>query len=119
MAPEAWFEASYFNPNCPGMGLNFVFSNFDSDLGNIEFNNVHLDNFNFEDAIKEAKLLLGPRKTFQELGASTSSLQVSHLPLLEPANKKYDALTLDEAYYNLDNSTCQEPIHLNEIRAQK
>ena len=48
MAPEAWFEASYFDPNGPGMGLDFDFSNFDSDLGNIEFNNVHLDNFNFK-----------------------------------------------------------------------
>ena len=77
-------------------------------------------NFNFKDMIKEAKLSLGPHKTFQELGASTSSLQVSHLPLLEPANKKSNALALDEAYYsNPDNSTCQEPVHSNEIQTQK
>ena len=75
----------------------------------------HGTNFNFEDALREAELSPSPRETFQ--GAITGSL--SHLPPLKLSSEKSDAvLTLAKAS-NPGTSTRQEPVHSNEVRAQK
>lgn len=146
MAAEARSEPLNFDPNGPGMGLDLDFNNFDlgnidainidNDIANFGFNNdfdnfdlgdLDVDNgmnysanFNFEVAVKEAELSLGPRETFQEANTSLSSL--SNLPTLpvKLTNKKSDALTLAEAS-NPGTSTLvrQEPVHSNEMRAQK
>jgi hypothetical protein len=149
VAPEAHSEAVSFDPNGPGMGLDFDFNNFDMglidsesdainvdrDVANLGYNNIDFDtfdlgdlninigmnysantaNFNSEDALKEAELLLGPREAFQVQEANTS---LSVAPLELP-NEKYEELTLPEAYTNTGTSTLQEPVHENEMRAQK
>ena len=67
--------------------------------------------------LKEAELvLLGPRKALQE---ANMSLPVAALPVAqELPNKNFEALTLPKAC-NLGTSTLQEPVHSNEMRAQK
>jgi hypothetical protein len=138
MAPEAHSEAVNFDPNGPGMGLDLDFNNFDvgnfgsdginvdRDVANVGYNFIDFNNFdlggldtnigmnysantniNFEDSdalitpLKEAELLLGP---------------------LELPNEKSEAPTLAEAY-NTGTGTStlqvQEPVHSNEMRAQK
>ena len=145
MAAEAQSGTLNFDPNGPGMGLDLDFNKFDidnidaiqfnvdCDIANFGFNNLNNDfdnfdlggfdiengaNFNFEGALKEAELSLGPRETLQEANTSLSSL--SNLPPLKLTNEKSGALTLTEAS-NLGTSTLerQEPVHSNEMRAQK
>jgi hypothetical protein len=124
MAPEAQPEAAYFDPNGPGMGLDVDFNNFDLgdidaididrvvanfgfntidfnkfDLGGLDIINNGINytsvKFDFEDTLKEAE----SRETLQ-------------------ANEKSEELSLAEAS-NPGNSTHQELVHSNEIRAQK
>jgi hypothetical protein len=141
-------EAVNFDPNGPGMGLDLDFNNFDvgnidsvtvnadHDVANFNYNSSSFDfdnidfrgldvnigmpvnysantaNFNFEDALtKEAELSLGPREAFQE---PNMSLPVAPLSLELPN----EALTLGEAY-NPSTPTLQDPVHSNEMRAQK
>jgi hypothetical protein len=103
-------------------GYNNTSIEFDNfDLGGLN-NNIGMNysansaNFNFEDALKEAELLLGPqaREAFQE---SNMSLPVDPLPAELP-NEKSEALTLAEAN-NTGSSTLQEPVHSNGMPAQK
>ncbi|KAF8951490.1 hypothetical protein BDZ97DRAFT_1909987 [Flammula alnicola] len=76
--------ASHFDPNGPGMGLDFNFSNLDF---GIDFTS----NFNFDEAFIEAALSLGPRET-----ANTSPLLPSYSnPFDDP--RQFRATNLAEA----------------------
>ena len=142
MVPEAHMEMN-FDPNGPGMGLDLDFNNFDvgnidSDALNVDcdaayfgYNNMDFDfgdldinigsgnnaNFNFEDVLNEAELSLGPREEFQEANMSFPVAPPMELPI-----EKSEALTHpspETSSYNPGTSTLQEPVHSNEMRAQK
>ena len=149
-----------FDPNGPGMGLDFNFGNFQVDLGDIDSNAINIDpnianlnfgfnntvdfdnfnlgcklgtrldidinngimmsaNFNFEDALEEAILSLEPHETFQD--ANMSSLgHLSPLKLQVVNEKSDDPLTVAEASNSGTSAhPSQEPVHSNEMRAQK
>ena len=139
---QATGKAFVFDPNGPGIGLDINLNNFD--LGNIDpinvqatgnfgfdnlnvgFNNFDLggprldiDNIgglNFDDVLKEPELSLGPHETLQAVNTSSPN----HLPPPKLATEKFDVPTLAEASSsNIVTSTHQEPVHSNEMRAQK